>query len=213
MYRELLIGCGARRVKDLWIGDLPPQFYEEFAVATLDWETLKEFQNVTTLDINATHNPDIVFDLSHIRPAIGRAIPECRIPYPQPTDNSVAMTDNVFDEIHAYEVLEHIGAQGDYQKFFAQFNEFHRILKPGGFLFATCPAWFNIWAWGDPGHTRVISDATLVFLDQNQYKEQVGKTSMSDYRHCYTGDFETVLQRYVPFEQPTNFQFILRARK
>jgi len=128
---------------------------------------------LVTLDNNPDHNPDVVMDLA----AQGMFLP---------------FHDNTFDEVHAYEVLEHIGAQGDYKTFFAQFEEFHRILKPGGFFCATCPSWQSMWAWGDPSHTRVITSGTLVFLSQAEYKRQVGKTPMSDFRSIYKGDFETV---------------------
>jgi predicted SAM-dependent methyltransferase len=90
-YRELLIGCGSRREKLIF------------------FEGKKEWENVTTLDINQDHMPDIVWDLHNI---------------PLPFE------ENSFDEIHAYEVLEHTGKQGDYQFFFDQFSDFWRILKP-----------------------------------------------------------------------------------
>ena len=82
--------------------------------------------NLVTLDINPDHNPDVVWDLE-------------KLPLP--------FEDNEFDEIHAYEVLEHTGSQGDYKFFFAQFHEFWRILKKDGVLFVTCPLWNGKWAW------------------------------------------------------------------
>ena len=129
-YRELLIGCGSRHFKLIF----PPDKQE--------WHTL------TTLDINGSHNPDVVWDLT-------------KLPLP--------FEDNTFDEIHAYEVLEHTGRQGDYIFFFAQFSDFWRILKPNGLLIATCPMYNSPWALGDPSHTRVIQKESLVFLDQTQY--------------------------------------------
>ena len=53
---------------------------------------------------------------------------------PLPFDN------DTFDEIHAYEVLEHVGKQGDYIFFFAQFSDLYRILKPNGLLVAMSPS-------------------------------------------------------------------------
>ena len=125
------------------------------------------FKNLTTLDISPSCNPDVVHDLN-------------QLPWP--------FEDESFDEIHAYEVLEHLGSQGDYKSFFAHFDEIHRILKPGGHLMASTPAWDKIWAWSDPGHTRVISEGTLIFLDRDNYGRE--DSPMTDYRDIYKGDFK-----------------------
>lgn len=128
-----------------------------------------EWADVVRLDMDPNCDPDVLWDLEHM---------------PLPFE------DNTFEEIHAYEVLEHIGKQGDWKTFFAQFTEFHRILKPGGRIFATVPAWDSAWAWGDPGHTRVINEGTLSFLQQSVYENDIGKTAMTDYRGVYKVDFE-----------------------
>ncbi len=147
-----------------------------------DWHAL------TTLDINPDHRPDHVWDLT-------------QLPLP--------FADNQFDEIHAYEVLEHTGRQGDYKFFFAQFTEFWRILKPGGLLIATCPSRNSPWAWGDPSHTRIVQVENLVFLDQAQYVAQVGKTAMSDFRYIYQADFSLAFNQ----DDGTTFSFALKAIK
>lgn len=149
----------------------------------------KEWMNLVTLDIEARHHPDYVHDLNDL-------------PYP--------FSDNECASIHAYEVLEHCGRQGDYRFFFAQFAEFWRILVPGGHIFATVPALDSPWAWGDPSHTRVIPLESLVFLNQDEYVKQVGVTSMSDFRSIYKADFRVV--RAGRFDPHSNF-FILKARK
>jgi len=131
---------------------------------------------LVTLDINADHKPDVVHDLTVL-------------PYP--------FADDTFHQVHLYDVMEHLGAQGDYRTFFAQFSEFWRILKPGGFLVGVSPAPHSPWAWGDPGHTRIIGPECLVFLDQSQYQRQVGKTPMTDYRFCYEADFEVASSEVV----------------
>lgn len=147
-----------------------------------DWESL------ITLDINADHKPDVAWDLNNI---------------PLPFD------DNFFNEIHAYEVLEHVGAQGDYKFFFNQFNEFHRILKPKGKLIASVPLPTSPWALGDPSHTRIFPKEWLTFLRQKTYDEQVGKTSISDFRYIYHGDFEPILVQ----EHSDSLFFIIEAIK
>jgi len=128
-------------------------------------------KDLITLDWDDTCKADVVHDLNIL-------------PYP--------FDDNMFDEIHAYEVLEHCGTQGDFRFFFNQFSEFHRILKPGGYMIGTCPHWDSPWAWGDPGHTRIISPESLIFLNQASYTGQVGKTAITDYRYCYEADFEPI---------------------
>lgn len=177
---ELLLGCGrdrARRIEVAGRRDFGP--------------------HLVTLDHNADHEPDVVWDLG-------------QLPLP--------FRDDTFTELHAYEVLEHTGRQGDWRFFFAQFSEFWRILRPGGILAATCPSWRSMWAWGDPSHTRVITSGSLVFLSQQQYRIQVdgkgpqgdkGRTPMSDFRFVYSADFETLLSQ----EDAEQLVFVLRALK
>lgn len=149
-----------------------------------------EFDQLVTLDYNSDHNPDVVWDLMH--------------PDVLPT----TWVDE-FDEIHAYEVLEHLGQQGDYRLFFNQFTAFWRALKPNGHLMATCPSRHSIWAWGDPSHTRIMQAEQLVFLSQRQYAEQVGKTPMSDFRNIYKADFEIVHAS----DDKETLRFIIKAIK
>lgn len=205
-YRELLIGCGHSREKRI----VPN-------VNRRSWTELY------TLDNNTACEPDYICDLARMTmgPSAGerffRVTPNAPIADLErlitPIGERVSgdmFHSNTFDEIHAYEVLEHIGAQGDFVQFFAQFRELWRILKPSGFLCATVPDYRSIWAFGDPGHTRVISAASLVFLSQRQYKNQLGKTAMSDYYYLLApADFE-ILNCRTEGEQ---MRFVLRAIK
>ncbi len=145
------------------------------------------FVNVTTLDIDPRCNPDVVWDLN---------------------DRPLPFDDAAFDEIHAYEVLEHIGRQGDWRGFFAEFTEYHRILKPGGMLVMTVPRYDSEWAWGDPGHTRVITAGTLYFLAQDNYTE-VGSSAMTDYRDHWHGNL--VLVHDAPFTTHSRLFALLKA--
>src|SRR6201999_3094313 len=111
MRRELLVGCGNSRVKQIALDDK------------------KVFEGLVTLDGKDDCGADGVHDLDIL-------------PYP--------FKDDEFDEIHAYDVLEHCGRQGDWRYFFAQWSEFHRILKLKGLFFGICPTPEGIWAWGDP---------------------------------------------------------------
>lgn len=166
-YRELLIGCGHRREKLLGLPGEP-----------LEWRGL------VTADLNLACHPDHVIDLNIIPWGTSNGLLEYHI-----------LEDSSFDEVHAYEVLEHLGSQGDAATFFAVFAEIWRVLKPGGHLFATVPSRYSAWLWGDPSHRRAILPETLVFLDQTQYTRQLDgaiKTPMSDFRSIYTADFDIV---------------------
>jgi SAM-dependent methyltransferase len=142
---------------------------------------------LTTLDHNPDCKPDIVHDLNVL-------------PYP--------LEDNSFDEIHAYEVLEHCGRQGDAEYYFAQWNEFYRILKPSGLFFATVPDRNSVWAWGDPSHTRIIQEQSLWFLNQDFYK-QLGQSASSDFRRVYRGNFSLNYSEV----NGNNYFFVLKAIK
>jgi predicted SAM-dependent methyltransferase len=156
MRKELVLGCGSRIKKDLYL-----QYFQEF-------------ENPVTLDINPDHKPDIVHDL-RVHP----------LPF----------FDNEFDEIHVYDVLEHLAYQGDYEFFFKEFNEYWRILKRGGHIFGSVPQIGTKWAMGDPSHKRVIQAENLAFLSQDFYK-QVGTTKCSDFRYIYKANFKIVYQEY-----------------
>lgn len=120
------------------------------------------------------------------------------------------IADSWFDEIHAYEVLEHTGRQGDAGFFFGQWSEFARILKPGGCFCGTVPHWKSVWAWGDPSHRRVITVEQLAFLDQAHY-DQVGTTSCSDFRDIYKADFK--LRAHVETEHQLRFILQLENKR
>lgn len=144
--------------------------------------------NLTTLDIDEGTGCHVAHDLRNM---------------PMPFD------DDMFNEIHAYEVLEHCGSQGDWRLWLNQWEEFHRIAKPGALFCGTVPMWNSPWAWGDPGHSRVITQGTLLMLSQKLYDDEVGKTAITDYRPFYKGDW--VLLADHEFEH--TYGFVLKAIK
>lgn len=167
-FRELLLGCGHSRVKRLQSLDGNPHWH-----------------GLVTLDYNENCDPDIVCNLNLIPWKCTNA-EHSHFPLPE------LLGSDYYDEIHAYEILEHLGQQGDADSFFATFGEIWRILKPGGILYATVPSRFSPWLWGDPSHRRAILPETLVFLDQSEYVRQLDgpeKTPMSDFRSIWKGDF------------------------
>lgn len=117
--------------------------------------------------------------------------------------------DREFEEIHAFHILEHFGKQGDFDFFFSEWNEYWRVLKLGGLFNGIVPMWNGIWAFGDPGHVRVLPSAVFTFLDRDEYQKQVGVTGMTDYRKWYKGDFQLVSFVHTSDD---NMNFILRKK-
>lgn len=147
------------------------------------------WDGLITVDFNDDHKPDVVHDLS--------VLP---LPFP----------DDFADEIHAYDVMEHIGQQGDWRFFFDQWSDIWRVLKPGGHFFGISPHWFSPWAWGDPGHTRVLGPEIMIFLSQPNYAANVGNTPMTDYRFCYKADFDLV---HSVIRKDRQYEYALQAVK
>lgn len=149
----------------------------------------EEITKWLTLDNNPKSKPDYLFDLEELEK--GHHLP---------------VSDGSLDEIHAYEILEHFGRQGDFRGFFATFRAFWQALNLNGLVLGTCPSAQSKWVWGDPGHTRVLSENTFSFLRKSHY-EQLGQTSSSDYRSFvapYWWELEHAL------DDGNNFVFALR---
>ncbi len=133
-----------------------------------------KWQSLTTVDSDPACKPDFVIDLD--------------------TSADWPLPSNFWTEIHAYEVLEHLGHQGDAVSFFHTFSEIYRLLRPCGYLFASCPSRFSPWLWGDPSHRRAIQQESLVFLDRAQINaNRQRKTSISNFDELWRGDFKVVV--------------------
>lgn len=214
-YRNLLLGCGRSRRKQYCARPEHPR----------DWQG-----ELVTLDINRHVAPDLWCDLNAAPP--WTAIP-CN-PLYQDSDsicldkrmgigiefksqglgvmNQIwTLQNDYWDEIHAYQVLEHLGTQGDAYALLSQFAEIWRLLKPNGYLVASVPSRFDQGLWGDPSHRRAIYPMTLAFLDQGEYARQIDQLglSMSDFRHIYKADFRHVQST----DNKIEFVFVLQAVK
>ena len=129
----------------------------------------EDWRQLVALDYSREVKPDVVADL--------RA-------------SCLPFKDNSFDEIHVYEVLEHLGQQGNWKVFFGQFDEYARVLKNQGLIFISAPHKDSVWLWGDPGHTRYIGPELMYFLNRDNYEKNFRQgTSMTDYRPYFKSDW------------------------
>lgn len=105
-----------------------------------------------TLDVLSYVKPDVLYDLNSLRHG-----------------DQLPFTDEEFDEIHAYEVLEHVGRQGDWRGFFKEFKEYWRILKPSGSMSISAPIQETLWIT-DVGHVRCLALGILSPLTRKYYE-------------------------------------------
>lgn len=130
---------------------------------------------LTTLDMNPNCGADIVVDMDDF---VVRKKP---LPFP----------DETFDEIGAYNCMEHWGRQGDWRGWFDEMAEYHRILKPGGLMGIVVPICED--ALADPGHTRFFQRNYFGFLNQTFYARNLELgTAMTDYRWYYRKNFDVL---------------------
>jgi hypothetical protein len=128
---------------------------------------------LVTLDMGPDSKPDVVWDLD-VRP----------LPF----------QDEEFDELAAYDVLEHVGRAGDWRGWFDEFAEYHRILKPGGQFGIIVPIGRD--AFADPGHTRFIGQNWFGFLNQDFYARNIAAGNpVTDYRWYWKHNFDIAFIR------------------
>src|SRR6266581_3956947 len=112
-YRELLLGCGRARDKRI----------------VIPGQTSRAWHHLTTADINRNVGADLWLDLNQDPPWYAHSQAD-------PNYIAHALLSDFWDEIHAYEVLEHLGSLGDAASYLAQMSELWRLLKPNGYLCA-----------------------------------------------------------------------------
>ncbi len=165
---SLLIGCGNSREKKI--------HYQ----GNSEWSG-----ELVTIDMDpncgASYVMDVGFELSKAS--------DCGL-----SIRLLPFDDEQFDEIGAYDSMEHWGRQGDWRGWFAEMSEYHRILKPGGTMGVLVPIGPD--AFADPGHTRFFQANHFHMLRQSWYEEQLAAgRPVTDYRWTWKKNFE------IPFMQ------------
>lgn len=167
--KSLLIGCGNSRIKQL------------------QWDGKEGWAGeLTTLDMNPNCGADIVYDLDQI--------PSSAHPFECSSGKRLPFDDNTFDEIGAFNCMEHFGKQGDWRGWFVEMSEYHRILKDGGAMSILVPIGRD--ALADPGHTRFFEGNYFHFLNQAFYDlNETKKTCFTDYRWYWKKNFDILYMK------------------
>lgn len=138
----------------------------------------KDFSDcdLVTVDMDPNCNPTYVRDLPKL-PAEIRSIA-------------------TFDEIHAYDSLEHWGVQGDWKGWIDEMGRYHDILKVGGRFFSITPMGEDRFA--DPGHTRFISTNWFNILCNDYYDERAAQGQHGgDYRWYWKKNFKRIGMQFI----------------
>lgn len=165
MQRSLLIGCGNSREKKVFL-------------KSQEWAG-----KLTTVDMNPDCGADIVMDLTRIFNSVHPE--QCTL------GRQLPFEEETFDEIGAYDCLEHWGNQGDWRSWFAEMAEYHRVLKPGGTMGIIVPVGED--ALADPGHTRFFGMNHFRMLSQQWYHDALAKgMQVTDYRWYWRENFDVL---------------------
>lgn len=184
----LLLGCGNLHNKRIKFSSQPGDDGYEVIGDGSPWDKFEDYARLQLHDIDPElqekyENATQLFTLHDLN----------EFPYP--------WADEAFDEIHAYEVLEHCGSQGDGDFFFAQFNEFWRMLRLGGYMMISVPMWDAEVAWGVPDHRRVLPPGIFGYLTEDYYKDVGQKEGYGDYRSYLDGRFWVAIAKHESEEQ------------
>lgn len=141
----------------------------------VQWDGKSEWTgHLVTMDVNPDIGAEVVFDMEEV--ARGGRLP---------------FVDDSFDEIGAYNTMEHWGKQGDFRGWFHECGEYWRILKPVGLMSILVPIGAD--ALADPGHTRFFQQNWFGFLNQGFYDmNEVKSTCFTDYRWIWKKNFNVL---------------------
>jgi len=112
--------------------------------------------------------------------------------------------------ILASHFIEHIPHSLCEHTWFSFWEECWRVLVPEGQVMVRCPRWDSPWAWGDPGHCRIIHPYIFSFTDAHMYlrgdamrsAEKPMFPANSEYRpRC---NFEAVINPFVRVDEMTH---------
>ena len=137
---------------------------------------LRHYKGFLTLDCDPQTQPDVLHNME-----------ETPLPFEA----------NHFDCIFGSHVFEHI------RNFVPLVEDFHRILKPGGYLISITPYMGSDDAWECPHHVRAFNENTWYYFDQRLYGDVSCDSAGLGAWQNYRGNFQIEQVILVPYPQFT----------
>jgi SAM-dependent methyltransferase len=135
---------------------------------------LRRFTGFVSLDCDPRTHPDYLHDME-----------TTPLPFP----------DEHFDCIFGSHVFEHV------RNLVPLVEDFHRILKPGGYLISITPYLGSDDAWASPHHVRGFDENTWYYFDQRLYGDQSIDSAGYGAWQNYRADFRIEEVALVPYPE------------
>ena len=168
---------------DLGCGPVPRNPYQQDELFGVDIAPTKNSSQITIRQANLTLQP---------------------IPFP----------DHHFDSLSAFDFLEHVPrvlptTDGSSTRFpfIELMNEIHRVLRPGGILYALTPCYPAYEAFQDPTHVNIMTEKThLYFTGENPLGRMYGFSGQFESRKVEWVVHKDALTPQVPLSLSQKFR-------
>lgn len=146
----------------------------------------------TSLDLGCGPDPENPFSACEVHGVDLLDFGNSRIRVADLAVEPIPFPDRSFDFVTAFDFFEHIPRllyvdRSRRAPFIELMNEIHRVLKPGGILYAQTPAYPRAEAFVDPTHVNTISKGTVSYFTSSQDMPLAR-------RYGFTGNFELIDQ-------------------
>ena len=131
---------------------------------------IKRYDGFLNVDSDPSVNPDFVVDIEN---------------------EKLPFLDNSVDEIKAYHIFEHIGAN-----FFKFLQELYRVCKHGAIIDVHVPHHRHDYFVGDPSHVRPITIEMMNRFSKRYNDTEKNSTGSTLFAYMYNVDFEIVHVEY-----------------
>jgi hypothetical protein len=99
--------------------------------------------------------------------------------------------DNSVEEVHCYNLIEHLTNLNQKYERIHFFNELYRVLKKGSQANISTPHWCSMRHYGDPTHCEPLSELGFFYLNEEWRRNNAPHTDIEWNENGYKCNFET----------------------